>query len=329
MPLNPIVTPIIGAVGDIIGQAFGASGTKQANWQQRQFAQDMYFQQRRDSLSDWNMQNEYNSPAAQMARLRAAGLNPNLVYGNGAQVSQAQQVRSASAGSSSPNPVSFNPGSTLAAFQDASMRQAQTDNLKAQNTVLVQEAASKAVDIMNKIRQGKALDIQNEKGSIDLKRYDQVQSWSLQSLEANVRKLVQDTNTSAATEASTLSQMEINKAQSASNLREAAQRVLESRSRILQQQEQILASRSQRNLNKEQAQNLVMQRAKMNSENNQILQQIKNLEKDEEIKKLDINLKRFGIQPGDALWQRVLARVLDGSIPSQAEIDKMFQDSKK
>ena len=29
----------------------------------------------------WQMQNEYNHPAAQMARLREAGLNPNLVYG--------------------------------------------------------------------------------------------------------------------------------------------------------------------------------------------------------------------------------------------------------
>lgn len=31
----------------------------------------------------WNMQNEYNSPAAQMERLKAAGLNPNLMYSMG------------------------------------------------------------------------------------------------------------------------------------------------------------------------------------------------------------------------------------------------------
>lgn len=29
----------------------------------------------------WHMQNEYNTPAAQMQRLKEAGLNPNLVYG--------------------------------------------------------------------------------------------------------------------------------------------------------------------------------------------------------------------------------------------------------
>jgi len=32
----------------------------------------------------WNRANEYNNPQNQMARLKAAGLNPNLVYGSGA-----------------------------------------------------------------------------------------------------------------------------------------------------------------------------------------------------------------------------------------------------
>lgn len=32
-------------------------------------------------LEAWNMENEYNSPAAQMQRYQDAGLNPNLIYG--------------------------------------------------------------------------------------------------------------------------------------------------------------------------------------------------------------------------------------------------------
>lgn len=31
----------------------------------------------------WNMQNEYNTPSAQMQRFKEAGLNPNLIYGQG------------------------------------------------------------------------------------------------------------------------------------------------------------------------------------------------------------------------------------------------------
>lgn len=38
---------------------------------------------RKFALKMWNLQNEYNTPLAQMDRLRAAGLNPNLVYGGG------------------------------------------------------------------------------------------------------------------------------------------------------------------------------------------------------------------------------------------------------
>ena len=34
-------------------------------------------------LNMWNLQNQYNAPTAQMDRLRAANLNPNLVYGSG------------------------------------------------------------------------------------------------------------------------------------------------------------------------------------------------------------------------------------------------------
>lgn len=35
------------------------------------------------SLQQWHMQNAYNTPEAQMARFKAGGLNPNLVYGQG------------------------------------------------------------------------------------------------------------------------------------------------------------------------------------------------------------------------------------------------------
>lgn len=48
---------------------------------QRQHEANMYQQAQKDNLANWNMQNEYNSPAQMMARLKAAGMNPNLAYG--------------------------------------------------------------------------------------------------------------------------------------------------------------------------------------------------------------------------------------------------------
>lgn len=37
------------------------------------------------AIENWKLQNEYNLPSAQMERLTSAGLNPHLVYGQGAQ----------------------------------------------------------------------------------------------------------------------------------------------------------------------------------------------------------------------------------------------------
>ena len=37
----------------------------------------------KQNVEFWNMQNAYNTPKQQMARLKDAGLNPNLIYGSG------------------------------------------------------------------------------------------------------------------------------------------------------------------------------------------------------------------------------------------------------
>lgn len=42
-----------------------------------------YRRDRRDAIADWHRNNEYNSPKAQMQRYKEAGLNPQLIYGQG------------------------------------------------------------------------------------------------------------------------------------------------------------------------------------------------------------------------------------------------------
>jgi hypothetical protein len=48
----------------------------------------------RNNIKFWQMQNQYNDPVEQMTRLKKAGLNPNLVYGQsvGGATGQAGQV---------------------------------------------------------------------------------------------------------------------------------------------------------------------------------------------------------------------------------------------
>lgn len=84
-------------------------------------------------LEMWYKQNAYNDPSAQMQRLLNAGLNPNLMYGNG----------SASTGNSSSLPRYNAPNlqynykpidipAVLSGFQDFRLRQAQINNVEAQ-----------------------------------------------------------------------------------------------------------------------------------------------------------------------------------------------------
>jgi hypothetical protein len=55
-------------------------------------------------LEMWNRQNEYNDPSAQMERLKAAGLNPHMVYGNGVTGNTSGSMPGYS-------PASYNPSS--------------------------------------------------------------------------------------------------------------------------------------------------------------------------------------------------------------------------
>lgn len=48
------------------------------------------------NLEQWNRENAYNDPAEQAKRLQAAGINPNMVFGNGS-IAEASSLQSASA----------------------------------------------------------------------------------------------------------------------------------------------------------------------------------------------------------------------------------------
>lgn len=58
--------------------------------------QKMYEKQLADSRENWNMENAYNTPAAQARRLLAAGINPTLALQNQGTVGQAENVGSTS-----------------------------------------------------------------------------------------------------------------------------------------------------------------------------------------------------------------------------------------
>lgn len=73
----------VGALGSIGGSVAGGLFSANQAKKNRAFQERMYNKQVEDTLNFWNLQNEYNLPSAQLQRLKDAGLNPMLMYGQG------------------------------------------------------------------------------------------------------------------------------------------------------------------------------------------------------------------------------------------------------
>ena len=85
----------------------------------------------------WNEQNAYNHPSQQMARFKEAGLNPNLIYGQGS-AGNAAQIPQYTAPKQS-----FNLGdaistglNTLSQYQNLKIQQAQEERIKADTNMI-------------------------------------------------------------------------------------------------------------------------------------------------------------------------------------------------
>lgn len=72
-----------GAINSALGMGFGALSGLINNAIYKKTYKELGQWQNDMNIANWNMVNEYNSPANQMARLKDAGLNPNLMYGQG------------------------------------------------------------------------------------------------------------------------------------------------------------------------------------------------------------------------------------------------------
>lgn len=77
--LETLAPSIITGIGHSVGSLLGFGSQKSANKANMELAKYQYDR----ALDMWNMQNAYNTPSEQRKRLMEAGLNPNLVYGNG------------------------------------------------------------------------------------------------------------------------------------------------------------------------------------------------------------------------------------------------------
>lgn len=159
---------LIPAAASLASNAFNAITGQSANKKNREFQEQMYERQKNDNLNMWNLQNDYNNPQQQMKRLQEAGLNPNLVYGNGGQTGgTASPISTPDRGSYSHQPAQISDlgGTASQAFAshfDYQIKQAQLDNLKAQNTDIVNSALLKSAQTMSTIASGGKTEFQTQ-----------------------------------------------------------------------------------------------------------------------------------------------------------------------
>lgn len=278
MPV-PLLAAGITAGANLLGQGINAISTGKMNRKTRKFSREMYDTQRRDSLADWHMVNQYNSPQEQMKRLKEAGLNPNLVYGNGATQS-ADAVRSSDAKSWNPDTPQFDLGAVastgLGAYYDMQLKEAQVNNIEAQTAVANVEALVKASQIENLGAQTSYTKAQTDRSRFDL-------STATNLLPVTMEQAVASLNQTLANTKYTLDQNERAQAMQAPTLMKAAEDILTSR----------------------------LQRAKTQDERLEIRARIANIYKDVELKELDRQLKAMGIQPGDNIAARIIGRIIN------------------
>ena len=145
----PLIAAGLSAVSNIGSNIFANRGADKR--------QDRANQQ---NVDFWNMQNEYNHPSAQMARLREAGLNPHLVYGG---------TPSGATGSASPVSPSkaapytiTNPLQNINEYANLRKTEAQTDNVRANTTVQDQEKILKTMQAATESQRGAKTKVEAE-----------------------------------------------------------------------------------------------------------------------------------------------------------------------
>lgn len=137
MDLLGIGTAVQG-LANTVGSIINTNKTNRAN---RELAQYQFWQNQRMArdankwnIEQWEREMAYNTPKAQMQRLKQGGLNPNLVYGTGSVTGNTSGRPPKSEVAQYQRPqidYNYKVPSVMAMFQDAKVKQAQTNNINA------------------------------------------------------------------------------------------------------------------------------------------------------------------------------------------------------
>lgn len=131
--------------GGAIGAGIGMIGSAISQAQNYKYSKKLMELQYQQNLDLWNKQNDYNAPTAQMQRLQAAGLNPNLIYGSNV-VGNSSNNTSTSLGSVAPVDYSDSMFKGVSAVTNMKLARSQVRRQETQNQLDLALAANKALD---------------------------------------------------------------------------------------------------------------------------------------------------------------------------------------
>lgn len=205
---------------------------KKENEKTREYNFKLAQMQNQWNVEQWQRENDYNNPANQVARIKAAGLNPDLIYGGGIQNTSATSPQMSAGAAAAPmdwsSLANINP---VNSYLDAQLKQAQIDNINADTNKKGAETSilTDEKKFLSALRQGQ-IDLQNIQISVADKNMQLTDSEirlnqaklteieaSVSSMNANITKLFNDMDID-------LKRLELDKLVSDAQLREIASR---------------------------------------------------------------------------------------------------------
>lgn len=271
----PVVGSLISGIGSIGQGKKNRRAAKEMNQANIDATLRLNAENRAFSKEMWDLTNQYNSPAQMMERLKAAGLNPHLAYGNQPQASQPM-----SASTSAPHSERLPADTTIneigqSLFQASqnyiAMRKQQTeiDNMEKTQNVMDSQILANTANTAKTMQD-------TAKSKYDLELAQQLRDNVIQESVLNVRN------------------MDLAGKKTEQDINNIVQSMKESNQRIDLSQAQIRKISQDIEYSKKQIKLMQIQG--------------KNGEADLVRKNLENDLRKMGINPTDPTWQRVLGR---------------------
>jgi len=283
----------VAGTSQIAAAAIGAMAQNKLNDKTMDYNKEMYKRQRDDAIMDREFTNTYNSPTNQMQRLQAAGLNPNLVYGNGNIQMGSAPTRPSTPGSWNPKAADYSGiaqgvGNALS----VQLQQRQLANMDAQTQLIQAQTAKTSADTANSMATNPGISIDNDAKAFDLQFKKDMKDLTMATTAQQLAGLVQGYDYA---------------------LTANEQKIALSNLDLKAKAEQVVQARFQNSTNSLEKQKLQAQ-----------LQQIQT---STDLDKQDLQLKKLGIEPHDNIIARIIGKLI-GPSNINTQVNKDYQREK-